>query len=56
MLEMASKKEIQEIKSKIVLPKEVVEQILNNITKPTLSNIHCRFDDEMGVGTSDKST
>ncbi len=53
---MVSKKEIQELKSKIAIPKEVVEQILKDITKPTLSNIHCNFDDEVGVGSSDKAT
>ena len=53
---MVSKKDIQELKDKIDIPKEVIEQILKDITKPTLSNIHCDFDDEAGVGSSDKAT
>lgn len=51
-----SKKNIQEISRKINMPEEKIEKILNDISKPSLTNTHCSFDDELGVGPSDKTT
>lgn len=58
MNKMISKKEIQELSKKMNMPKEEVEKILKEISdaisKPSLTNTHCSFDDEPGVGPSDK--
>lgn len=55
---MMSKKEIQEISKKVNMSEEEVEKILKEtfdaISKPSLTNTHCSFDDEIGVGSSDK--
>ena len=48
---MINKKEIQEISKKINMPEE---KILEDVSKPSLTNTHCSFDDELGVGSSDK--
>ena len=52
---MASKKEIQEISKKLNMPEEKIERILDDVSKPSLTNSHCSFDDELGVGPSDKA-
>ena len=55
---MAHENEIQEISKKINMSEEKVEKILKEtldaISKPSLTNTHCSFDDELGVGPSDK--
>ena len=48
-----SKKNIQEISKKINMPEEKVEKILEEVSKPSLTNTHCTFDDNLGVGHSD---
>ena len=53
---MINKKEIQEISKKINMPEEKVEKILEEVSKPSLTNTHCNFDDESGVGPSDKAS
>lgn len=54
MQNMINKKDIQEISRKTNMPEEKVEKILEEISKPSLTNTHCSFDDELGVGPSDK--
>ena len=49
-----SKKNIQEISRKMDMPAEKIEKILNDVSKPSLTNTHCTFDDESGVGPSDR--
>lgn len=54
---MIDKKDIQEISRKTNLSKKEVEKrikMLEEISKPSLTNTHCNFDDELGVGPSDK--
>ena len=53
---MINKKDIQEISRKTNMPEEKVEKILEEVSKPSLTNTHCNFDDELGVGPSDKSS
>lgn len=53
---MINKKEIHEISKKINMPEENVEKILEEVSKPSLTNTHCTFDDESGVGPSDKAS
>ena len=53
---MMSKKEIQEMSKKINMPEEKIKKILNDVSKPSLTNTHCSFDDESGVGPSDKAS
>ena len=49
-----SKKNIHELSRKIDMPEEKVEKILEEVSKPSLTNTHCSFDDESGVGPSYK--
>ena len=51
-----SKKNIRKISRKINMPEEKIEKILNDVSKPSLTNTHCTFDDESGVGPSDKAS
>ena len=55
---MTSKKDIQEISKKLNMPEEKVEKMLREtldaVSKPSLTNTHCSFDDKLGVGPSDK--
>ena len=53
---MIDKKEIQEISKKTNMSEEKVEKILEEVSKPSLTNTHCSFDDELGVGPSDKAS
>lgn len=53
---MVSKEEIREISRKINMPEEKIEKILEDVSKPSLTNTHCTFDDELGVSPSDKSS
>ena len=53
---MVNKKDIQEISRKTNLDEEKIEKILEEVSKPSLTNTHCSFDDELGVGPSDKSS
>lgn len=55
-LKMVGKKEIQEISKKLNMPEEKIEKILDDVSKPSLTNSHCSFDDVLGVGPSDKSS
>ena len=52
---MINKKDIREISKKINMQEEELEKILDNISKPSLTNTHCTFDDESGIGPSDRS-
>lgn len=58
MIKMISKKEIKKISKKINMKEEEVERILketfDTISKPSLDNTHCNFNDKIGVGSSDK--
>lgn len=55
---MISKKEIQKLSKKTNMPEEKVEKMLKEIfdaiSKPSLTNTSCSFDDKLGVGPSDK--
>ena len=49
-----SKKNIHELSRKIDMPAEKIEKILDAVSKPSLTNTHCSFDEKLGVGPSDK--
>ncbi len=53
---MESKEEIHELSKILNMPKEEIEKLLEQISKPSLDNSHCTFDNELGVGNSDKPT
>lgn len=53
---MTSKKEIQEIINRLDMPEEEIKKILDDVSKPSLTNTHCTFNNELGVGPSDKAT
>ena len=53
---MINKKDIHGISKKINIPEEELKKILDDVSKPTLTNTHCSFDDESGVGPSDKAS
>lgn len=55
---MVNKKEIRKLSKKANMSEEEVEkrlkEISDAISKPSLTNTHCHFDDELGVGPSDQ--
>ena len=53
---MIDKKTIKEVSKKTNMSEEKIKKILDEVSKPPLTNIHCCFDDKLGVGPSDKTT
>ena len=52
---MTGKDEIKELSKQLNMPEEIVEKILEDVSKPSLANSHCSLDNEIGVGPSDKA-
>lgn len=51
---MARKEEIQELSKQLNIPEETVEKILKDVSKPSLDNIDCPQNYDIGIGPSDK--
>ena len=53
---MIGKKDIQEISKNWNMSEKDVEQLLDDLCKPSLDNTHCDFDrkSDSGVGASDQ--
>ena len=52
---MIDKRKVLAISKKLNMSEEKIEKILDDVSKPSLTNSHCSFDDELGVGPSDKA-
>ena len=53
---MNKKERLKELSNKLHLSDDKVKKILDEISKPSLTNIDCSFDGKLGVGPSDKTT
>lgn len=54
MVDAMLNKNIKEISKKVNLSEEEIKKILEEVTKPLLTNTCCGFDSKFGVGSSDK--